>query len=126
MNLQITRDQILMGRQEEYPLSSTLEDNLHKLLICVNLFQMECGLPMIVTSGYRPGKYNKVKGASKKSSHLVCEACDFEDSDHALKDYVMKDPSILERCGLYMEDPGRSRGWIHLQTRPTKRRIFEP
>jgi hypothetical protein len=126
MNLQISREDVLMGRDEEYPMNSMLEDNLHKLLICLNMFQMECGLPMKVTSGYRPGHYNSKAVGSKNSAHLVCEACDFDDRDHALKDYVEKDPGILERCGLYMEHPGRCRTWIHLQSRPTRNRIFEP
>lgn len=125
MTLQISRDDILMGRQRDYPTNSIIEDNLHKLLICLNMFQMECGLPMKVTSGYRPGTYNTKAVGAKNSAHLVCEACDFDDRDHALKDYISKDPEILERCGLYMENPSRTQTWIHLQSRPTGKRIFD-
>lgn len=125
MTLQITRDDILMGRDRDYPTNSIIEDNLHKLLICLNMFQMECGLPMKVTSGYRPGHYNTKAVGSKNSAHLVCEAADFDDRDHALKDYVEKDPGILERCGLYMESPKRTSTWIHLSTRPASKRIFD-
>jgi len=122
----ITKKEILMGRDSEYPLTPELESNLNKLLEAVNKFRTAYGKPMIVSSGWRPGKYNKAAGGAAKSAHVTCEAVDFADADGKLKAYVAKNPKILEQCGLYMEDPGATKTWMHVQTRPTKNRIFKP
>lgn len=113
-----------MNRETEYPLTSEIEKNLEKLLIAVNKLRELYGKPMIVSSGYRPGKYNNAAGGAKNSSHLTCEAVDFKDSDGKLKTWITSD--ILIRCGLYMEHPDNTPSWVHVQIRPTKNRIFKP
>lgn len=120
----ITRKEILMGRDSEYPLTPELEENLAKLLESVNKLRNLYGKPMIVSSGYRPGKYNKAAGGAKKSSHLTCEAVDFRDIDKKLKDFCTE--KILKECNLYMEHPDHTESWCHVQIRPTKNRIFRP
>lgn len=117
-----------MGRDTEYPLTNELVINLDQLLTSLNKFRAAYGKPMHVSSGYRPGKYNKAAGGAINSSHLTCEACDFKDGDWALKQFVLMRPEILEECGLYMEHPDHTRTWIHLQTRKTASgaRIFKP
>lgn len=124
----ITRDEVLMGRDKEYPLTPELSINLDKLLEALNKFRQIYGKPMRVTSGYRPGKYNKAAGGASNSSHLTCEACDFADVDWSLKQFVMLNPQVLEDCGLYMEHPDHTRTWCHLQIRKTSSgvRIFKP
>lgn len=91
-----------------------------------------------VSSGFRPTSVNKnVKGAAAKSSHTLCMAVDIIDNknqdiaNQLEQDYIKnKDNSILVKCGLYMESPkhtvGKNTNWVHLQTRPTKNRIFIP
>ncbi len=118
----ISRDEILMGRDKEYPLSLSLEDNLAKLLIAVNKLRAAYGKPMYVSSGYRPGKYNVAAGGAKSSSHMTCQAVDFKDADGALKAWITVE--ILEQCGLYQEDPLKTPTWLHVQVRPTINRIF--
>lgn len=122
----ITREEILMNREVEFPLDEKLEANLAKLLIAVNKFRTIYGIPMSVSSGYRPGKYNKAAGGSLKSSHLTCEAVDFKDVDGKIKLFCLQNIKVLEECGLYMEDPANTITWAHLQVRPTKNRIFKP
>lgn len=119
----ITRDEILMGRDKEYPLTPELEANLVKLLEAVNKLRKLYNKPMYVSSGYRPGKYNKAAGGAKNSSHLTCQAVDFKDNDGKIKEFCTIE--ILEKCGLYMEDPTKTKTWAHLQIRPTKNRIFK-
>lgn len=120
----ISRKEILMGREVEYPLSDELEANLEKLLIAVNKLRDAYGKSMIVSSGYRPGKYNTAAGGAKNSTHLICEAVDFADRDGEIKDFCTVE--ILEKCGLYMEDSLSTPMWAHVQIRPTKNRIFKP
>jgi len=120
----ITRVEILMGRDKDYPLTPTLSINLSKLMEAVNKLRTLYGKPMYVSSGYRPGKYNAAAGGSKNSAHITCEAVDFKDIDGKLKEFCTE--GVLEHCGLYMEDPSKTKTWCHLQIRPTKNRIFIP
>lgn len=120
----ISRQEVLMGRDEEFPLTPELEDNLSKLLEAVNKLRTLYGKPMIVNSGYRPDHYNTDAGGAPNSPHQTCEAVDFRDNDNALKDWITED--ILIECGLYQEDPAHTVSWLHVQIRPTHNRVFIP
>ncbi len=122
----ISREEVLMGRDVEYPLTLDLEANLAVLLERLNLFRQLYGHPMVVSSGYRPGKYNEAAGGAKNSAHLTCQACDFEDASGVLKAYIRQNPGILDTCNLYQEHPDSTPTWLHVQTRPTVTRIFNP
>lgn len=124
----ISRAEILMGRDAKYPLSQALEDNLKALLIALNEFRAVYGKPMTVTSGYRPGDFNKAAGGAPNSAHALCLACDFADKDGALDAWCLAHLDVLERCGLYLEDPGHTAGWCHLTVRAphSGARVFKP
>lgn len=113
-----------MGRDKEYPLTEEMEANLNGLISSVNALRTLYGRPMYVSSGYRPGPYNKAAGGALNSPHMTCQAVDFHDVDGALKVWITVE--ILEQCGLYQEDPDRTVTWCHLQTRPTHNRVFIP
>lgn len=120
----ISRDEVLMGRDKEFPLTDLLEQNLAVLLERVNKLRSLYGKPMYVSSGYRPGHYNSDAGGAKNSPHKSCEAVDFHDADGELKNWIT--PDILKQCELWMEDPGHTPTWMHVQIRPTINRIFIP
>ena len=124
----INRDEVLMGRDTQYPLSPELENNLAHLLDCLNKFRLLYSVPMIVSSGYRPGSYNKAAGGAPNSAHMTCEACDFHDPDGKLCNWVLNNQPVLIDCGLYLESPSHTPGWCHLQTRviPSGNRVFIP
>ena len=111
----IKLEEILMGRDKEYPLCNASEINLKKLHEALNKFRRIYGKPMMVTSGYRPHKYNKAAGGAKKSNHTICLACDFADADGDLDAFCVANLEILEHCGLYLEHPKWTKGWCHLQ-----------
>lgn len=112
----ISRDEILMSRDKEYPLTPAMEANLATLLDRLNKFRELYGSPMIVTSGYRPGHFNTSAGGAKASAHLDCRACDFADGDGALDAWIDAHPEILIECGLWREAPTSTVGWTHLDT----------
>jgi len=114
-----------MGRDVEFPLSEELEANLEKLLIAVNKFRDIYGTPMIVSSGYRPGKYNTAAGGAKKSAHLTCQAVDFYDRDGRLKLFCLQNIQVLEECGLWVEDVTKTPTWCHMDIKKRKNRIFK-
>lgn len=120
----ITREEILMGRDVAHPLTVEQEINLHELLWRVNMLRRDYGKPMTVTSGYRPAAINKSVGGATKSAHLTCQAVDFADTNGELKHWLTVER--LEKYGLYMEHPDATVDWCHLQSRPTKNRIFRP
>jgi uncharacterized protein YcbK (DUF882 family) len=122
----ISRAEVLMGRDRDYPLTPDMEKNLEKLLLAVNKLRVIYGKPMRVSSGYRPGHYNKAAGGAKNSTHLTCQAVDFADSDRTLAQWCLNNITVLADSGLYLEDPAHTPGWVHLQTRPTKKRVFTP
>lgn len=122
-----------MGRQEQYPLDDDQVSNSSELIPLINelLIEFYKAHPNVprrsVTSGYRPSAINaKVKGASKKSAHMSCQAIDLWDRDRLLGVWCKKNVHLLERLGLYLEDPAYTPTWTHLQTRPTRNRIFKP
>lgn len=114
-----------MGRDKEYPLTPELEANLDILWKRLNEFRQAYGKSLVVSSGFRPGKYNSKAGGAKNSAHLSCQAVDFRDGDGKIKEWVLANQQILEQCDLYMEDPTKTITWIHLQSRPTNNRIFK-
>ena len=101
----ITRNEILMGREIQYPLTQELESNLNNLLVHLNQFRINYAIPMQVSSGYRPGSFNSsLSNAAKKSNHMICLACDFKDTDGKLAKFCLDNISILENCNLQAED----------------------
>ncbi len=123
----ITRDEVLMGRDKAYPLTAEMELNLETLLYRLNKVRRHYGKPMIVSSGYRPGAINStVPGASKKSAHMNCMACDFEDPDGRLAVWCLKNRAFLRELGLCLEDPNYTKGWVHLDIKPRKNTVFIP
>lgn len=128
----ITRDEVLMGRDRDYPLTPELETNLIKLLEAVNKLRIDWGKPLVVNSGYRPGHYNKSAKGATRSAHTTCEAVDFRDDNQGtFAKWCLNNLNLLEKYGLYMESPTAtqeppSRFWVHLQIRPTKNRVFLP
>jgi uncharacterized protein YcbK (DUF882 family) len=83
---------------------------------------------MIVTSGYRSPAKNLLIGGAKNSAHCQCQACDFKDDDHSIKNFIINNLEVLEDCGLYCEEFDFTPNWCHLQTRviPSGNRIFNP
>lgn len=122
----ISRIEILMGRDKEFPLDPLLVKNCDQLLAALNVIRAAYGKPMTVSSGYRPGKYNQAAHGASNSSHLTCEACDFEDKSRELTKWCLANLDILEKAGLWMESPVSTPTWVHLQTRPTRARVFLP
>ena len=84
-----------------------------------------------LTSGWRPPSINAcTAGAAPQSLHMTGEACDIFDPDGELDVWLLTPEGqyVLQDFGLWMEDPGHTMGWCHVQIRPPKsgRRVFLP
>lgn len=124
----ITVKEYLKGRDEDFPLTLQMYENLVNLLSKVNVLRELWGKPMIVTSGYRPKALNAKAGGAPNSHHMHCAAIDIADPDGSLKAWLLADLPRLERLGLWMEDPSYCQGWCHLQIFPPSsgKRVFIP
>lgn len=126
----ISKAELLMGRDKKYLLEYTteVEINLDKLLIPLNKLRAAYGKAMTVTSGWRPASINVAAGGAKKSNHMLGLACDFKDSDGSLAAWCMKNLTLLEEYGLWMENSAATKGWVHLQCVAPKsgNRVFKP
>jgi hypothetical protein len=130
----ITRDEILMGRDKDHPLTPELESNLSDLLIKINKIRSAYGKPLIVSSGYRPGSFNTAAGGAKRSLHMICKAIDFKDPKGEIDAWCDANQDLLESLGMWQEHPDATKNWCHLdigdrpiKARPgCKKRQFKP
>lgn len=110
-------------------------DNTKILLQKVNSLLNDLGIKESdITSGWRPESINsKTPNAAKRSAHMICKAVDIlDDKNQTLAKLVASSPDLLRKYGLFLEDPGATRGnnnWVHLDDmdradRPS--RIFKP
>lgn len=120
--MSITREEVLKGQTCPLELEANLADLLHKINILRGIY----GQPMIINSGYRTPDHNRRIGGARNSAHLYCQAVDFRDLSGKLKDWLMQNICVLEELGLWLEDPSKTAGWCHVQTRPAKSRVFIP
>lgn len=130
----ISRKEIL--KDHECP--PELEENLLELLIRINKVRDAYGVPLTVDSGFRSKEdqiriYN-AKGITDESEmhmhskHFTCQAVDIYDPNKELKEWVIKNISLIESIGLWMEDFSSTPNWIHFQIiNPTSgKRFFIP
>lgn len=120
-NSPVERSAYWQGRDTKYKgeLNPTIQRNSENLMHRVNALLTELGIKSAnVSSGWRPRSYNeKLRSqgvpAAKGSPHITGEAVDLADAGQTISRYVLKDPSILERHGLWMENPSRTKTWVH-------------
>ena len=127
----ISKDEILMGRDKQYPEDYTEEisDNIDKLLTIINKVRSAYNKPMIVESGWRPLSINDdTANAARNSNHKKGLAVDIKDVDGKLWQWVLLNLDLIKRFGIYLEDKRWTPTWVHFQIVPpkSKKRIFIP
>src|ERR1051325_3331321 len=127
----ITKDELIMGRDKTYPADYTHEisANRDKLLIAVNKLRAAYNNPMYVSSGWRPPDINAATpGSAKRSNHMLGLAVDFKDTDGTIDAWCMANQDKLAVFGLWLEDPGSTIGWCHVQciAPGSGHRVFKP
>ena len=78
-----------------------------------------------VLSGYRTPTHNAKVGGSKSSQHLLGRAADIQVAGTSVEDVASYAESLLHNwggVGRYPVKAGRAKGWVHVDTRPNKRR----
>lgn len=122
----ITPKDYLMGREKDHPINLVQSQNMANLLSRINHLFATHKLVAVLSSGYRPEVINKKIGGVKHSLHTTCAAIDLFDHDGSLAKFFKLNVKILEEYQLWMENPGYTKGWIHLDLKERKNRIFIP
>ena len=81
--------------------------------------------PITITSGYRTGTHNTAVGGSKSSQHLLGKAADIQVADTTVEAVAAYAESLMPDwggVGRYPVKAGRTKGWVHVDTRPNKSR----
>lgn len=115
-----------MGRDKEFPLDMQQARNMAELLARVNFVLGKLDLKVKVSSGYRPSAINKQVGGAKLSTHTVCAGVDLVDKDGMLAAKMLDHLDLLEEVRLWLENPKYTNGWIHLDMKQRKNRVFIP
>lgn len=117
----------------KYPTTPQIDANLNTLLERINVIRTSYDTPMIVTSGLRDTAQQQAliaagKSNAPKSHHLTGEACDIQDLDGKLRDWVKDNMDLMESIGFWFEDFDHTPGWVHFQIVPpaSGKRVFIP
>lgn len=119
-------------RAESPELTDEVKSKANVLVDTVNQFLAELNYEesISVSSGFRTSSVNAgIKGAAKKSLHMSGSAIDLADPSGKLDEAIKAKPELLDKYGLWLEDPGHTPGWVHLDLGVRKARpirIFIP
>ena len=99
-----------------------IDESLVVLLQCI---REHFGKPVTITSGYRTAAHNTAVGGAKSSQHLLGKAADIQVADTTVEAVAAYAESLLPGwggVGRYPVKAGRTKGWVHVDTRPNKSR----
>lgn len=118
-------------RLQSEELTDEVKENAIQLLNKVNQLLKELGITSCtVSSGFRPSAVNaNIKGAAKKSLHMVGKAVDIADVNNEIGKKILTRPDLLKKYSLWLEDITCTKTWCHLDigTRKDRElRIFKP
>ena len=83
------------------------------------------GKAVVITSGYRTATHNASVGVAKSSQHLLGRAADIQVAGVSVEDVAAYAESLMPDwggVGRYPVKAGRTKGWVHVDTRPNKSR----
>jgi len=119
--------------KRNYPTNNLIDSNLKVLCDRLNIIRKAYGKPMIVTSGLRSEGQQKElikagKSTATKSKHLIGGAVDILDKDGEFAKWILENVKLLEKACLWVENPEKTIGWVHLQIFPpgSGSRFFDP
>ena len=97
--------------------NATVKSHLNELIKFLNPIREAWGSPILVTSGYRSKKLNRLVGGSPSSVHMIGYAADLVPKNGKMTDFkkfvrnYLKDKNF-DQC--IIERNARNSEWIHL------------
>ena len=95
------------------------------LVVLLQCIREHFGKPITITSGYRTAAHNKSVGGAKSSQHLLGRAADIQVADTTVEAVAAYAESLMPDwggVGRYPVKAGRTKGWVHVDTRAKKSR----
>ena len=95
------------------------------LVVLLQAIREHFGRAVVITSGYRTAAHNAKVGGSKSSQHLLGKAADIQVADTTVEAVAAYAESLMPDwggVGRYPVKAGRTKGWVHVDTRPNKSR----
>ena len=95
------------------------------LVVLLQAIREHFNKPITITSGYRTAAHNAAVGGAKSSQHLLGRAADIQVQDTdplAVAAYAESLMPGWGGVGRYPVKAGRTKGWVHVDTRPNKSR----
>ena len=95
------------------------------LTVVLQCIREHFGKPVTITSGYRTAAHNAAVGGAKSSQHLLGRAADIQVADTDPLVVAAYAESLMPTwggVGRYPVKAGRTKGWVHVDTRPNKSR----
>lgn len=95
------------------------------LTVLLQAIREHFGKAVVITSGYRTAAHNAAVGGAKSSQHLLGRAADIQVSDTSVEDVAAYAESLMPTwggVGRYPVKAGRTKGWVHVDTRANKSR----
>lgn len=128
--MKFTVDELLKAGTHKWDKKDIDKTILHNMEdLCQKVNSLGYTPPMYANSCLRSIKdQQRINPKAMGSAHLYGAAIDISDKDGKLKTWLLKQPELLTYAGLWMENPDKTSGWIHLQLYAPKsmRRIFNP
>lgn len=95
------------------------------LVVLLQAIREHFNRPITITSGYRTAAHNAAVGGAKSSQHLLGRAADIQVADTTVEAVAAYAESLMPDwggVGRYPVKAGRTKGWVHVDTRPNKSR----
>lgn len=111
-------------REKHKEVTPEVIKNAETLLKAVNSLLTDLKIDKAtVSSGFRPSDVNSaIPNAAKKSLHMIGCAIDIADADGALDKLIESRDDLKKKYGLWQENPGDTKGWMHLDNKDRGKR----
>lgn len=101
-----------------YPDINSLDNLLRLIVECLQPIRNKLGKPMVITSGYRNDKVNRLVGGSNTSEHKKGMAADFIINGMTVQAVI----EFIRKTGLkytqLIEEHSKNTSWVHISYNP--------